>query len=124
MLFEYSFQVPYPPVKQVSPNSRVHWSVSSKAKKIYKTTCMYLTTMAGVKIHTRTKHSIRMHLTFCPPDRRRRDDDNLVASFKAGRDGIAAAMGVDDSYFLSEHAIGDPAPPDGAVLVSITVRED
>lgn len=42
---------------------------------------------------------IALWLDFVPPDRRHRDDDNLVASFKAGRDGIAMALGIDDKRF-------------------------
>jgi crossover junction endodeoxyribonuclease RusA len=46
-------------------------------------------------------------LTFCPPDRRRRDDDNLVAAFKSGRDGLAEALGIDDAALSLQVHIGD-----------------
>lgn len=59
-----------------------------------------------------------LSLTFCPPDRRKRDDDNLVAAFKAGRDGIAQAMGIDDHRLSLLVKIGEPVEG-GAVLVSI-----
>lgn len=55
-------------------------------------------------------------VTFRPPDRRARDLDNLVASFKAGQDGIALALDVDDSGFNPSHEIGDPVKG-GAVVV-------
>lgn len=38
----------------------------------------------------------RLVVTFYPPDNRRRDTDNMLASIKVGLDGIAAASGVDD----------------------------
>lgn len=44
---------------------------------------------------------IALWLTFYPPDRRSRDDDNLIASFKAGRDGLALALGIDDKRFVT-----------------------
>lgn len=40
--------------------------------------------------------SVRFH----PPDGRRRDLDNLLASVKAGLDGISEAVQVDDSRWL------------------------
>jgi crossover junction endodeoxyribonuclease RusA len=42
---------------------------------------------------------IAMWLDFYPPDRRARDDDNIIASFKHGRDGVALALGIDDKRF-------------------------
>ncbi len=57
-------------------------------------------------------------ITFCPPNRRAYDDDNLVARFKAGRDGIADGLGIDDMNFLTTVNIGDPVPG-GAVRVHI-----
>jgi crossover junction endodeoxyribonuclease RusA len=53
--------------------------------------------------------SQRLHLwlEFYPPDRRPRDDDNMVASFKAGRDGIAQAMGINDKRFICHPMVMD-----------------
>lgn len=43
----------------------------------------------------------RLHVTveFVPPDRRHRDRDNMLASIKSGLDGLADALGVNDSRF-------------------------
>lgn len=53
---------------------------------------------------------IALWADFYPPDRRARDDDNMIASFKAGRDGIALALGIDDKRFVTkpfvQNAIG------------------
>lgn len=38
-------------------------------------------------------------IMFHPPNRQSRDKDNLIARFKAGQDGLAEAMGVDDAEF-------------------------
>src|SRR3546814_7576318 len=40
-----------------------------------------------------------LRIEFYPPDKRRRDLDNMLASFKYGIDAVAEAMGVDDSLF-------------------------
>ena len=42
---------------------------------------------------------LALTLTFCPPDKRRRDRDNLLASMKSDLDGVAQALGLDDQYF-------------------------
>ena len=34
---------------------------------------------------------VHLWVDFYPPDKRRRDDDNVIAAFKAGRDGLADA---------------------------------
>jgi crossover junction endodeoxyribonuclease RusA len=40
---------------------------------------------------------LNVALEFVPPDRRARDTDNMLASIKAGLDGLADVLGVDDS---------------------------
>lgn len=86
----------WPPV-ELSPNARVHWSVERRVAAAYHRDCWALALAA--KIHIPADGPIRLQLDFFPPDRRRRDDDNPEAAFKHGRDGIAAALKVDDSRF-------------------------
>lgn len=43
---------------------------------------------------------IPVKITFAAPDRIRRDMDNLHSAMKASLDGIAKALGVDDSRFV------------------------
>jgi len=52
-------------------------------------------------------HRIALWLDFFPPDRRARDDDNIIASFKAGRDGLALALGIDDKRFVLRPFVQD-----------------
>lgn len=64
--------------------------------------------------------SLPLYLTFYPPDRRKRDDDNMIASFKAGRDGIAQALGIDDNLFhIQKPQLGEPVRPNGQIRVQI-----
>lgn len=43
--------------------------------------------------------ALALSLTFCPPDKRRRDLDNLLAAMKPDFDGVSQALGVDDQLF-------------------------
>lgn len=90
--------LPWPP-KDLSPNARVHWSKRSKAAKAYRHACYMLAIQAGAKTGIPWDGDIHAWIDFYPPDRRARDDDNMIASFKAGRDGLAQALGVDDKRF-------------------------
>ncbi len=42
---------------------------------------------------------IRLTITFVMPDKRLRDTDNCLAAAKAGLDGMADALGVNDRQF-------------------------
>lgn len=88
--------LPWPP-KELSPNSRCHWRAAHAKAKVYKQACFVLTLSERIKIDW--SGPIHVWITFYPPDRRYRDDDNMIAAFKHGRDGVAQALGVDDSRF-------------------------
>lgn len=102
-------QFPWPsPV--LSPNKRPHWATKADAFKAAKTLAFYAT--------KESKHpvALRFKLVFCPPNNRRRDADNLIASCKAYLDGMALAWGVDDSLFRWSFDFG-PVIPGGRVIV-------
>lgn len=90
--------LPWPP-KELSPNARKHWRGLAKAKKAYRDACRVETLLQCRPGYLRLPE--RMHLTmdFVPPDRRKRDRDNLVAAMKAGLDGVADALGINDERF-------------------------
>lgn len=88
---------PWPP-KELSPNASIHWAKKAKFKKAYRETCWALTLEA--KLETNSLGKIPIEITFYPPDRRHRDADNMVASIKAGLDGLADALKVNDRQFL------------------------
>lgn len=62
-----------------------------------------------------------VHLVFVPPDRRNRDADNMLASMKAGLDGMADAMKVDDSKFKVTIDVSDDIG--GMVKVTVIKRD-
>lgn len=86
--------LPWPP-RACSPNMRTHWAVLSVAKKKYKKDCFNLTKEAVIKVPTKPF----MHVQIYPPSKRRMDIDNVWASCKSGLDGMAQALGIDDSIF-------------------------
>lgn len=110
--------LPWPP-SELSPNKRQHWAVTAKAKKYYRTLCATearfqgLDRMAAKRLH--------LSLTFYPPTRRAFDLDNLLARMKAGLDGLADVMGVDDSRWSL--AIQKAGEVGGYVEVTITEQD-
>jgi crossover junction endodeoxyribonuclease RusA len=88
-------------------------------KKKYRTACWVLARNAGMSSATLLgADRAEVHLVFYPPDRRNRDDDNMLASMKAGLDGLADALKVDDSNFRVTFDISDDIG--GMVKVSVT----
>lgn len=88
--------LPWPP-RDLSPNARVHHMALAKAKKAYRTGCAWQAAVQGAK----KIDAQRLHLTitFVPPNRRAHDLDNCLASIKAGLDGLADVLGVDDKHW-------------------------
>lgn len=84
--------------KALNPNQRLHWSVKSKAAKAYRMACFALALEAGFR-SVDWEGDVHVWIDFYPPDRRHRDDDNMIAAFKSGRDGLADALGVNDKRF-------------------------
>lgn len=108
-------ELPWPP-RELNPNARVHWSKRSKAAKAYRRDCRVLTRASGV---VAPEGRVLLVLEFVPPDLRRRDDDNLIAAFKAGRDGIADALGIDDTRFVTQFSLSEWVTAGGLVRVWI-----
>lgn len=104
------------PKKDLSPNSRLFWAVKARAVKSYRQACWALTKQSGVKVDW--EGPIHVSLQFSPPDRRKRDLDNCIASSKALFDGIADALKVNDSRFTLHAEMITPRKG-GAVLVTI-----
>ncbi len=107
--------LPWPSPK-LSPNARVHWGVKAGAVARARDTARWI-----VLSEFRRKpgwDGARLDVEFCPPDRRRRDLDNTIASSKGIFDGIADALGIDDSKFIPTYRIGAPIKG-GAVRVTI-----
>lgn len=104
------------PHRKLSPNARVHWAEQSRIKRAYRMEGFYA---ARAERDALTMASPLVSLTFCPPDRRRRDLDNMIASMKSALDGIADAIGVDDHKWRLAAEIGERVKG-GKVIVVVT----
>lgn len=105
------------PDKALSPNARVHWRALSAAKKKAKEAAYY--TALGAGLSKIAADSMKVRYSFFPPDRRPRDTDNMIASMKAAADGIALAIGIDDSKWEIQIAPRGPVERNGMVKVEL-----
>ena len=113
------------PSADLSPNARVHFMPHARAKKAAKNYAWGMTkaAMGPLRIAAGSwTGPIDVYLTFHPAMNRARDVDNLIASHKAALDGIAMALGVDDSTFRIMACMGAIRKP-AAVVVTLTPSE-
>jgi len=93
--------LPFPDMR-LNPNKSkgTHWAATSglrkKAKHVGHILGLEAAHKAGWEAHGQ---DVPLRITFEMPDRRWRDRDNLLAALKPSLDGIACALGVDDSQF-------------------------
>jgi crossover junction endodeoxyribonuclease RusA len=104
------------PSPALSPNARLHWAKKAAAVQKYRAACGWAAKAAGLR--PIEADALRVSLTFCPPDLRRRDADNLLSSVKGGLDGLADVLGVDDSRWSLTLERGGTVKG-GAVIVEI-----
>jgi crossover junction endodeoxyribonuclease RusA len=97
------------PDKNLSQNARVHHFARARATKTARQSAWVIAHVAMTAAHIRkgALSAPNVHLTFHPPDKRRRDLHNLEGSMKAAIDGIQDALGVDDSTFHITRSWGD-----------------
>jgi crossover junction endodeoxyribonuclease RusA len=111
------------PDKRLTPNAkrRTHWTVYREpARKAREDACILACvsmSLARKKALAATEGKIPVTITFYPPDARHRDDDGMIGAFKHARDGIADALGVDDSRFRPTYHVAEPSKPGRVVVV-------
>ena len=108
------------PSKDLSPNGRVHWARKAKAARSARHTAGVLAIGAGWQGAVLPAGRLHLWVTFHPPTKRLPDDDNMLARFKAYRDGLADVLGVDDRRFVSHPLVSDTPRKGGEVVVRIT----
>lgn len=102
------------PSRALSPNARVDRRSATPARKAARTEGWAEAKRVGAQIAA----DAHLEFTFYPPNRARRDLDNLFSSMKAHRDGIASAAGVDDESWSFSIRWGEVVK-DGAVLIHV-----
>lgn len=109
---------PWPP-RQLNPNYRSHWAAKARVARGYRQTCWLMARQAGARFEG--DGPIPVSIRFCPPpDGKKRDDDNMIAAFKSGRDGLADALRVDDHRFRTTYTV-DPDSALGCVEVTLGI---
>ena len=115
-------EIDWPP-RQLSPNARTHYRVKAPITKGYLAHAHNATRIACQELGLRDKFDadsddpITLAIDFHPPDARRRDLDNMLSSIKAGLDGIAEALGVNDQRFALRLTRGYPVKGGRVVVV-------
>lgn len=105
-------------------NKREHWSARAKRAKKHRKTAYILVLAelnklpASSKLNSKSEPKV-VEITRIAP--RSLDDDNLASSAKAVRDGIADALGIDDSdpkcKWVYEQAKGQPREYDARARI-------
>lgn len=106
------------PSPVLNPNNKPHWAVKGKAVRQARFAARILTRIQFPKGKPPGWSGARVDIAFNPPDRRKRDLQNCISSAKALVDGIADALGIDDSKFQLTYAFGEPVKG-GSVRVEI-----
>jgi crossover junction endodeoxyribonuclease RusA len=106
------------PAKELSPNARVHhmvlWRFKSAAKKEAYWATKYVRPLTWAH-----DGPLPVRIVAHPPDNRARDTDNLISSLKAHLDGIADALGVNDSTFTLQPVVWADRMDRGKIIVEI-----
>lgn len=110
------------PAKPLWQNRRFHWAQKAKAVAQARKDAFRTALEAGIGLMP-TGEGWTHHLSFdfSPPDRRKRDLQNMPATQKAAIDGIADALNVDDATFKIKwpEEFGTVSDNGGSVLVVV-----
>jgi len=91
-------ELPWPSGK-LSPNARTHYAVKMKITKAHKEIGYFAAKTKAIDLDIPHSGKIPLKIVFHPPDRRHRDIDNCLSSSKSLLDGVALALGINDSRF-------------------------
>jgi crossover junction endodeoxyribonuclease RusA len=106
------------PSSELSQNARTHHAVKARAVKKARNDAFWLTKAVNDG-SLKDAETLRVTFTFHMPDYRKRDLDNVFGSLKAARDGIAEAIGIDDSRWNEITILRGPVEKGGRVIVTL-----
>ncbi len=105
------------PSPLLSPNNRSHWAKKHPVKSAYRNEGYWKADALGTQL-ANYKHPVK--ITFYPPNNKPRDIDNCLASIKAGLDGIADGLAINDKFFRPITIdFGEPDPKNPRVVIEI-----
>ena len=110
-----TIELPWPE-KWCNPNM-YHRYATARARKEQKKYAYYMT--LSKRFGNWDWSEVAISYTFYPPDKRKRDLSNFVASMKGAEDGIALALGVDDSHFHPQAPQWGEVTPGGKVVARL-----
>jgi hypothetical protein len=110
------------PDKVLSPNSRTHWAQKSKAVKVARQFGRIAAMEAGLSAISFSGYDGKLHLwiDYYAKTRNYPDADNCLSASKAYLDGIADALGVNDSRFIVHPYVKCETVKGGKVAIRIT----
>lgn len=116
-------ELPWPSAK-LNPNQSKgrHWSSGASLRKSAREEAFALTWRAmSIREFVRPAPAgtVPLTITFVQPDRRARDRDNLLAALKPSLDGVADALGINDSQFDPITIRRDWGAKPGSVVLEI-----
>ena len=113
------------PSSELNPNRKngKSWKTTQTVKAKSRDDAFLLARNALQRDNLPKADTYLMRITFIQPDKRRRDLDNLLASFKSAGDGVASALGIDDSQFSRVELLRGFKKGDGHVIVEILPNE-
>jgi hypothetical protein len=106
--------LPFPPAS-LSGHAKGHWRAKSGPTAQYRDNALEAALAADLTVPE--EGDIRLHLHFVPPNRRG-DRVNFWNRAKCQIDGIAEALGINDSRFLPSMSFAEPEKP-GRVEVTV-----
>lgn len=111
------------PDKALSPNGKHGaWQVKWRAKKAARQDALILARQQRKELPP--TGLLKITIVALPPDRRRRDRDNLLAMLKPSLDGIAQALDVDDSRFVPFPIEIREPEPGGQITITVEPLND
>ncbi len=115
-----TFTFPWPP-RMLSPNVSGHWAKKASTKKAYRTACKRIVDETQVNLSGMPPDAtVSVLMRFYPPSKRHYDWDNLIASMKAGLDGLADGLGVNDNLFRPTIEVAENTSG-GKVVIQVEV---
>lgn len=106
--------LPWPP-RSLHPNARAHWGKKASDTKHARKTAGWCAREAGLRPgDPDIPEALKVNIIFFPPDARAHDLDGCLSNCKAFLDGIADALGTNDSKW--QIAIRKDAPVKGGAV--------
>jgi len=106
------------PARELSPNARRVWQASLTPKKEAREVGYYAAHEQSFHVSgwcLEKAKPLRLRIAIHPPDNRRRDLDNIVASLKSYQDGVFDYIGMDDSQITRKEIVMRRSCPEGKV---------